>query len=394
MEKSKGLKVVVSFLIIVIAVVLLSSFFVRIWGGKSEALPEQASIILNEEMTIQEFGKTNAVEQEILEKVFGISGKEGLQKTIRESGITLEGIRSRIAKESTLREEYESRNWIKIPLKFALWIIFLSTVFVFIRKGGLTPKVRKVFYFMAIAVFGIILSSDPSPMGTVKDTVVLLGTKGIIFPPRIIALTVFLIMVLLANKFICSWGCQFGTLQDALFRINRQGKDRKGILPQVKLPYILTNSVRVLVFAALTLVVFAWGFDLIGAVDPFKIFHPSIVKFGAWFFIGGILLGSLFIYRPWCHLFCPFGLVGWLVEKVSLFKIQVNYDTCIACESCAKACPSSVMEAILKREKTIPDCFSCATCIGVCPTGSIRFKTGKRQKPPQGKYKLKKEEGL
>src|SRR4030043_63116 len=182
MEKSKGLKVVVSFLIIVIAVVLLSSFSVRSWGGKSEALPEQASIILHEEMTIQEFGKTNAVEQEILEKVFGISGKEGLQQTIRESGITLEGIRSRIAKESTLREEYESRNWIKIPLKFALWIIFLSTV--------------------------------------------------------------FLIMVLLANKFICSWGCQFGTLQDALFRINRQGKDRKGILPQVKFPYILTNSVR------------------------------------------------------------------------------------------------------------------------------------------------------
>jgi hypothetical protein len=24
---------------------------------------------------------------------------------------------------------------------------------------------------------------------------------------------------------------------------------------------------------------------------------------------------------------CPFGLVGWIVEKVSLFKINVNYQT-------------------------------------------------------------------
>jgi formate hydrogenlyase subunit 6/NADH:ubiquinone oxidoreductase subunit I len=78
--------------------------------------------------------------------------------------------------------------------------------------------------------------------------------------------------------------------------------------------------------------------------------------------------------------------VGWIVEKISIFKIHVDYDTCIACEACAKACPSSVMEAILKRERTIPDCFSCATCIGVCPTNSIRLKSGKRTMPPEGKF--------
>jgi NAD-dependent dihydropyrimidine dehydrogenase PreA subunit len=86
------------------------------------------------------------------------------------------------------------------------------------------------------------------------------------------------------------------------------------------------------------------------------------------------------------QLLCPFGLVGWLVEKVSIFKITVDYDTCTACEVCAKTCPSTAMEAILKREKIIPDCFSCGSCIDVCPTKSISFEAGQRKKPPKDKF--------
>ncbi|MCI5127665.1 MAG: 4Fe-4S dicluster domain-containing protein, partial [Candidatus Electrothrix sp. AUS3] len=71
-----------------------------------------------------------------------------------------------------------------------------------------------------------------------------------------------------------------------------------------------------------------------------------------------------------------------------IFKVKVNYDTCVACQACTKACPSTAMEAILKREKTIPDCFSCGSCIDVCPTGSVQFRAGKRVKPPEGKFKV------
>ena len=64
---------------------------------------------------------------------------------------------------------------------------------------------------------------------------------------------------------------------------------------------------------------------------------------------------------------------------------------CIACQKCANACPSTVMGAILKRDKkTIPDCFACYTCRDVCPTESIRFSTGKRDLPPVGHFDRKK----
>ncbi len=181
-----------------------------------------------------------------------------------------------------------------------------------------------------------------------------------------------------------------GTLQDLIFRINRNAKDTKGIVRQHKIPFAISNTIRVAFFIVFTLVAFLWATDIVEYIDPFKIYKPAVVACGGWIFIAAILVGSLFIYRPWCHLFCPFGLVGWLVEKISLYKIKVNYDTCIACESCANACPSSVMEAILKRDKVIPDCFACANCIDVCPTKSITFRVGKRDKPPEGKFAAKK----
>jgi ferredoxin len=387
MEKPNGIKVIVYFLVIVFAVVFLSSLSNRLMGGKTEEMKEQKPLSITESMTIEEFGKVNGLSKEVLKEVFGATRKEDLQKTIGETGIPKEEVLSKITKEGALEKEFESKNWVLIPIKFVLWFGFLTMVFIFMRKGSITPKVRRTFYFVAVAVFGVILGSDPSPMGTVKDAVVLLGTKGVIFPPRMIALTIFLVTVFLANKFICSWGCQFGTLQDTIFRLNRSENDRTGMFFQVKLPFVVTNTIRVATLCVLAIIAFAWSFDIIGAVDPFKIYKPSVVAVYGWVFIGAVLIAGLFIYRPWCHLFCPFGLVGWIVEKISIFKIQVNYDTCIACEACAKVCPSSVMEAILKRErKTIPDCFSCATCIGVCPTNSISLKSGKRTMPPEGKF--------
>ena len=227
-------------------------------------------------------------------------------------------------------------------------------------------------------------------MGTIKDALVLLATKGVIFPPRMIALALFLITVFVANKFICSWGCQLGTLQDLVFRLNRNVNDTRGIFRQYKIPFVISNSIRIAFFIIFILLAFFWSFDIVEVIDPFKIFNPAMIKIAGWMFLGIILMSSLFIYRPWCHLFCPFGLTGWMVEKLAVFKINVDYKSCTACEACAKACPSNVMDTILKQDKVIPDCFSCGSCIEVCPTDAIRFTFKRREKPPQEMFTVKK----
>ena len=389
-SKSTTNKAVTLFMKAVIALGLiigLSIFSVEIWSEKAEVIEASSGIVLSPDMSVEAFGKSNGLDRSVLKELFGLSAPTDLQKTVGAFGMEEGSLKEKAKKARALEQEHATKNWFKIPLKFGLWAAFLITLFVLLRRNLVTAKNRKWLYLGAASLFGVIMGADPSPMGTVKDAIALFGAEGVIFPPRMVAMSLFLLTVLLANKFICSWGCQFGVLQDFLFRLNRNSKDRKGLLRQYKLPFALTNAFRILFFAIFTAVAMVWAYDLVSLIDPFKIYKPMVLGWAGAAFIAAMLGASLFVYRPWCHLFCPFGLAGWLVEKVSINKISVDYANCKdGCQSCRRACPTDAMEAILEQKKTIPDCFSCNTCVEACPSGAISFKFGKREKPPAGKF--------
>jgi ferredoxin len=395
MAKHSRLKTAILFIFIIVLVVGLSTISNRIWSDKPEQLQEAKELIIEKEMTLTQFGQANELPNTVLKEIFDLKEKSDLEKKISEYGNSGQ-IASMVKKKLALVSEHASKNWIKIPIKFVLWILFLSTIFILLKNRKVTSGLRNGMLFLAIFVFGVAMGPDPSPMGTVKDAIHLYGTIHVIFLPRMIALLIFLAIVFLVNKYICAWGCQAGTLQDLIFHINQTDKRKAIVGRQIKLPFALTNTIRFTFLCVFTLVVFSWGIDIIEPVDPFKIYKPTYFGLIGGIFVGTLLLASLFIYRPWCHLFCPFGLVGWLFEKISFVKISVNYETCIACQKCATACPSTVMGAILRRnKKTIPDCFACYTCREVCPTDSISFSTRKRTLPPADYFnKRKKDESI
>lgn len=377
------MKLIALFFGIVAGVALLSALSMRLWGGAPEKMEETRAIIMQPDMTVAEFADANRLPEEVVAQAFALASPQDAEKRLREFGRDDAQIVQRVQAAFVFYQEEHSKNWGKILLKFIAWGAFLLLMFRLTRKAAITDKNRLLFYGASALLFGVMLGADPNPMGTIKDAIALYALKGVIFPPRLIACAVLLTTVLLANKFICAWGCQFGALQDLLFRLN---KGKIGLLKPYKPPFVVTNAIRIAVFIGFTGVAFLWSFDLLGHVDPFKIYNPAALTLTSGAFIGLLLLASLFVYRPWCHCFCPFGLAGWLVEKFSVFKIKVNYQTCTACNACAKACPSTVMEAILKQNRVIPDCFSCSSCINVCPTHSIRFDSGKREAPPEQKF--------
>jgi polyferredoxin len=389
MEQKSKIGIVVSFVFLMVLVVVLSLISMKLWGEKPEKVPVRQDLVFQEEMTVSEFGKTNQLPNAVLKEVFGLVSKEDLQKKVTEFQYSRDQIVTRVNKILALEGEEASKNWVKIFVKFLLWFLFLGLVFFLMRKRKITSGNRRWVLLSAVVLFGIILGSDPSPSGTIKDAIGLFAKSGVIFPPRMIALTLFLILVFVANKFICTWGCQLGTLQDFIFRLNRDPKDRKGVFRQFKPSFAFSNTIRIVFLGVFALVAFLWKTDIIELIDPFKTFNPGKIVLAGGIFIGAVSVAALFIYRPWCHFFCPFGLAGWIVEKKSLFKVKVDYDTCTACEACVKACPSTVMNAILKQDRVTPDCFSCATCIETCPTDSISFSSGKRSKPPAGKFEKK-----
>ncbi len=385
-KKYEQAQTMVRFFLLIALVVGASLGVSSLWGGKPETMTSPGRLIITEDMTVARFGQVNNLPDSLLKKIFRLSADADLDRKLSEFG-NPDQIASTVAGKQALAAEQASKNWLKIRLKFVAWFVFLSFVFFYLRRRKLTPGLRIVLLGISVFVFGVVLGADPGPMGTVKDAIHLYGTAHIIFPPRMIALAVFLLLVFLANKYICAWGCQAGTLQELIFRLNTSERHEPRIGRRIKVPFVVTNTCRVLFFCVFVLCVFLGGVDIIAPIDPFRIFNPASLALVSGTFIAILLLLSLFMYRPWCHLFCPFGLAGWVVEKFSRVKINVDYQTCIACRKCAAACPSTVMSAILYRnKKTIPDCFACYTCRDVCPTQSIRFSTDTRALPPKGHF--------
>ena len=336
-------------------------------------------MIITDRMTVAEYGRLNRIPRPALIKIFNLIQLSDTNKYIGRFSYDKSYILKKTKVEIAEFTEEHSKNPIRYTIHFILSILLMSVVFYMIRKSRINPTSRKYFYIISIIVFGIGFNSNPSPMGPLKNTMSLLGNITEIIHPRLFAILTYLIIGIVANKFLCSWVCQLGVLQDFIFRLNRNKKDNKAIIKQFKIPFILSNSLRIIFFTTTIVISFLWAINIIDSINPFAVFDGLNIKIFGWFFAIGILIISIFIYRPWCYLFCPFGLLSWLFEKLSIYKIRVNYKTCTSCNACAKACPSNTMSAILEKKKIIPDCFSCGTCINECPSDTIKFDVRKKQ---------------
>lgn len=368
-------------LVVAAAVIALALLMRALLPGKSEELPDFSAIQLTGQTTLQEAAaqvkpllhSEPELAPKLVGKALGVQVAAQPQATIASLGLDAGEARGKIVKALALRAERQSKDFGRILLKFALWIALLQIPLLLLMRRRLTPAWRYGLLSGAVAVFGIWLGSDPNPMGTVKDAIVLAGQTGALFPPRLIALGVFLLLVVYANKFICSWGCQLGTLQELMYRLNRRGQKHTGALPLIRIPFKVANTIRTITLAALTMAAFAWGFDLLGPIDPFRVYKPAVLGWLGGGFLALVLIAALFTYRPWCTLMCPFGIIGWLAERLSFFKVRVDYEKCIACRACTKACPTQAMEGILLKRGLPQDCFACGDCLPACPTDAVQF---------------------
>jgi NAD-dependent dihydropyrimidine dehydrogenase PreA subunit len=71
---------------------------------------------------------------------------------------------------------------------------------------------------------------------------------------------------------------------------------------------------------------------------------------------------------------CPFGLFSWLIQGLSIFKVQFNPETCLDCGKCGRACPTRAAEGIIEGKIFKADCFSCGRCLKACPNDSLEYR--------------------
>lgn len=241
------------------------------------------------------------------------------------------------------------------------------------------------FLLISVAVAGFLLGKSPNPMeGAVK---VFKSMAGLYPDPavKLLAFLFFIVLAVIGNKIVCGWACPFGALQELIYSIPVSGRTKGK-----KLPFLLTNTVRIALFLAVLCVLFGVaggrkGVVLYHYLNPFNLFNLDIESVGVLLTILLALGGSFFFYRPFCQFVCPFGLISWIAERVSILGVRIDKDACTQCGACIRACPSAAAEDRVQAKRFPADCFSCTRCLNVCPSDAVRYTSVFRKNTTQTK---------
>ena len=250
-------------------------------------------------------------------------------------------------------------------------------------KGGLYQGKGKAVCVPGLNCYSCPAASGACPIGSFQAVV---GSSKFRVSYYI---TGFLILLgVLLGRVICGFLCPFGWFQELLHKIPTKKLSTKKLKPLTYLKYVVLLVMVVLLPVLVT--------NQLGMGDPFfcKYLCPQGVLEGAiplsmanagiraalgslftWKFIVllTVIVLSIVFYRPFCKWLCPLGAFYALLNKVSLFQMQVDQSKCVSCGKCAKVCK---MDVDVTKTPNHTECIRCGMCVNVCPTGAVHFRYG------------------
>ena len=250
-----------------------------------------------------------------------------------------------------------------VKVKSLARAILLTAVFILF---AVLPVFQGVEFFAG-------LSPHPSPLCAFAKPILFSMQEGqLIFPPVFAGVLAMIALLSIAgNKLFCGWVCPIGALQETVYLCFPRLKKRR-------IPFAAVNSVRIGLLVLFVPILLGYGIYIYGYFNPFEILHwPVGADFWtlyAWAVIMIVVVGSLFLYRPFCHIICPIGALTWFLEYISIARIRLHKETCNNCRVCVSKSPCSAMEAILAGKRLRPDCYACGACIAACPADALHFR--------------------
>ena len=207
-------------------------------------------------------------------------------------------------------------SWLAIKKRSRKWILLLMTG--------------------ALLYFGFWRQGCICPIGAVQN--VALGFSDPTYAVSWFIIALFLLPLLFSLAFgrvFCGTACPLGAIQDIV------------VVRPIRVPVWVRKSLGMFPFVYLALaVLFATtGTDfIICRYDPFI----GIFRMGAEFHlivIGiGFLLVGMFVARPYCRFFCPYGA---LLKTTSIFSknhLSITPSQCIDCKLCKDSCPFDAID--------------------------------------------------
>ena len=187
------------------------------------------------------------------------------------------------------------------------------------------------------------------------------------------------------GRVVCGFLCPFGLVQDLLYKIPLP-KKRKRLPGDRFLKWI--KYVLLALFCVLLPMVIV---DAVGQGKPWFCAYvcPSGTFLGGlpmvaanaglrtalgWLWrwklalLIGVLVLSVFYYRPFCRCLCPLGAIYGCFNPVALLRYRLNEEACIHCGKCQTVCP---FELDPSKTPNHAECIRCGRCLDACPTDAL-----------------------
>ena len=208
----------------------------------------------------------------------------------------------------------------------------------------------------------------------------------------------FLLFIgVLLGRVVCGFLCPFGWFQELLHKIPAKKFSTKQFHILTYLKYVIL--VLFVIVLPMTVV------NEVGMGDPFfcKYLCPAGILEGGiplsladtgiraslgWLFtwksciLLGVVVLSVFFYRPFCKWLCPLGAFYGLCNKVSVYRLEVDQSKCTSCGACSRVCQ---MDVDVFRTPNHAECIRCGDCVAACPhqaitkTFSLKKQTNKKE---------------
>lgn len=192
----------------------------------------------------------------------------------------------------------------------------------------------------------------------------------------------FLLAVgVLLGRAVCGWLCPFGLLQEVIhkiptpkFKLWHWVKYVKYIILAV---FVILLPITVTNFMGMGKPAFCQYICPAGTLEggiPLLTTHEELRQtIGSLFFLKaailvGTIVGCVLIYRFFCKALCPLGAIYGLLNKISVYHLEVNRHKCVGCGKCASVCKMDVDPV---KTPNSAECIRCGNCKAVCPANAI-----------------------
>jgi ferredoxin-type protein NapH len=264
-------------------------------------------------------------------------------------------------------------NMVVSGLNPVLGLIYALVAFPIITglwyTGRMTRAVMFLFLFIS-AGLGFLIFSPMVPY-QIQQAITGAGPgPGSPLPIVIVLVAVFMVLTFVAGRIFCGQLCPIGAVQELIYTDPKQktSTGQKQAIMGIRFIFFALILGAGLLFSASLLAIFG--------IREFFYLDFNAPLFSVFVLIIAI---SLFLYRPFCRIFCPFGFLLSLAAAISLYKIR-RTAVCIQCGACERVCPAA--EAGAGDAKT--ECYLCGRCIRACPTQGALIYSRENRGPEKG----------